>query len=128
MEAIMFGFPKREIIDQSTADQTRQVKELYGGTPMGDQSVQEILEGLDCDEIPGAFGPFGSVTNPIPVNGSRGELMYLKRLRCECSLHLFFHRLGSTTVARGDSEALDAFETVCVAGRHWHVFYLYMAS
>jgi hypothetical protein len=33
------------------------------------------------DEIPGTHGPFGIVsTNPIPVNGIIGEMVYLNRL------------------------------------------------
>ena len=36
-----------------------------------------ILDGASVDEIPNAAGEFGfAVTNPIPVNGALGELIY----------------------------------------------------
>ena len=41
---------------------------------------QVLAESPSCDLIPNAFGEFGrTLTNPIPVNGPVGELVYLSR-------------------------------------------------
>jgi hypothetical protein len=43
---------------------------------------EKIIGGTSVDEIPGAFGEFGlTLTNPIPVNGAIGEVVYLSLLR-----------------------------------------------
>src|SRR5271170_4559145 len=40
-----------------------------------------LAESPSCDRIPNCFGEFGRTpTNPIPVNGPVGELIYLSRL------------------------------------------------
>ncbi len=40
-----------------------------------------LKKGNACDHIPGGTGPFGKQqTNPIPVNGPLGELIYLSTL------------------------------------------------
>jgi hypothetical protein len=71
-----------------------------------------------CDQIENAFGEFGrSLTNPIPVNGPVGELVYLSRLQTFDAMPIAFHRLGS----QGD---IDIFETVSEEGKHWDVLYL----
>jgi hypothetical protein len=54
-----------------------------------------ILSGDSCDEIPNGYGEFGSITNPIPVNGTLGEIKYLGKLRGETGFPLFFHRYAS---------------------------------
>lgn len=79
-----------------------------------------------CDEIPNSTGEFGhSKTNPIPVNGIKGEIKYLNRLRCTCGVGIIFHRIGSLTVSKIKDE-VDIFETVCLNGTHWDVLYLHM--
>ena len=83
------------------------------------------LAGLDCDELPNATGAFGhSLTNPIPVNGIHGEFKYLNHLRCECGIGLAFHRLGSYPV-QGIEGRVDAYETVCLNGKHWDIFHFH---
>lgn len=37
---------------------------------------EKILQGEDVDSIGGGQGEFGSLTNPIPVNGALGEIKY----------------------------------------------------
>lgn len=78
-----------------------------------------ILQGLDCDTVPGATGDFGhDKTNPIPVNGSFGEMTYLSRLRLRATGSLvFFHKLRT-------EGTLDVFELVNVSGKF--VDYLYL--
>lgn len=36
---------------------------------------------LGCDKLDSGHGDFGSITNPIPVNGVVGEVFYLNRLK-----------------------------------------------
>lgn len=78
-----------------------------------------IMQGLDCDTLPGATGAFGhDKTNPIPVNGTFGEMTYLSRLRLRATGSLvFFHKL------RNDGH-LHVFELVNVSGKF--VDYLYL--
>ena len=77
-----------------------------------------ILNGDNCDQINGASGEFGhTITNPIPVNGSIGELAYLSSLVTDNDERLLFHRLGSINT-------LDVFEAVTLSGSEWHIFYV----
>lgn len=121
----MLGWFKSKI-DLTPEEQVKELRDCYGSNPLAEQVLQTMLAGLDCDEVPDASGPFGSMKNPIPVNGARGELMYLKRLRCACGVSIMFHRLGSTKLGtdHGDAKALDIFEVVCLNAKHWGVFFL----
>jgi len=77
-----------------------------------------LAESPSCDRIPNAFGEFGrTLTNPIPVNGPVGELVYLSRLETSDGSAIAFHRLGAF-------DKVDAFEAVSEDGRHWDVLYL----
>jgi hypothetical protein len=56
----------------------------------------DVMNGIDCDELPFTDGPFGrSPLNPIPVNGVIGEVIYLSMLRTSTGCPVMFHRLGS---------------------------------
>ena len=47
-----------------------------------EQMRARLLAGTDTDQNEGAFGAFGrTITNPIPVNGPIGEIIYLSALR-----------------------------------------------
>jgi len=71
-----------------------------------------------CDRIPNAVGEFGRTpTNPIPVNGPVGELLYLSRLETAGGVAIAFHRLGAL-------DEIDVFEVASEDGRHWDVLYL----
>jgi hypothetical protein len=77
-----------------------------------------LLQNAACDQIPNGFGEFGrTVTNPRPVNGPVGELLYLSRLERYDGVPIAFHRLG----AHGN---VDIFETVSENGRHWDLICL----
>lgn len=77
-----------------------------------------LTESPSCDRIPNAFGEFGRIpTNPIPVNGPVGELIYLSRLETSDGVAIAFHRLGAL-------DEVDVFEVVSEDGRHWDVLYL----
>ncbi len=86
---------------------------------------EEILGGESCDEISGSFGEFGSSTNPIPVNGTMGEIKYLGKLRYKPGLPIFFHRLGSTS-SQVTSNLIDVYETVSFDGKNWRNLYFSM--
>jgi hypothetical protein len=78
-----------------------------------------MIKGSDGDENIGAYGPFGtSATNPIPVNGPIGQLLYLSSLRIN-DQRILFHRLGSV-------QNVDIFECVNVKGTNWKLLYLDM--
>jgi hypothetical protein len=115
--------------DVTKAEQMKEVQDVYGNHPHGKLFIKMILEGLDCDELPNSTGQFACIKNPIPVNGYMGEIIYLKRLRCECGAGIIFHRIGSTKlglVNNNDDKALDIYETVCLEGKHWDILFFDM--
>lgn len=79
----------------------------------------KVEGGIDCDEIPDGTGAFGhAVTNPIPVNGSFGEMTYLSRLRLRATGSMvFFHKIKTIGT-------VDMFELINVSGKF--VDYLYL--
>ena len=79
----------------------------------------QVLRGADCDEIAEAVGEFGrDPRNPIPVNGSLGELIYLSNLRTADSQQIMFHRLGAIS-------NVDIYETVSLDGAIWDILFLH---
>lgn len=48
-----------------------------------------------CDAISTGIGKFGTIDNPIPVNGTVGEFAYLNRLRTSKGVAFLYHRIGS---------------------------------
>jgi hypothetical protein len=80
----------------------------------------ELVLNAPCEQVPNSFGEFGrTTTNPVPVNGPIGELIYLSRLEAIDGSPIAFHRLG----AFGD---VDIFELVLQGGRGWDLLYLSM--
>ena len=72
----------------------------------------------ECDQLPTASGPFGKcLTNPIPVNGPVGEIVYLNRLLAPSGCCFFFHRIGSQ-VAPPYPHPVDAYELLALDGSH----------
>lgn len=100
---------KLEGNDQPRADQAREAK-------IGNLSATNLADG--CDSLPTSFGPFGSVTNPIPVNGINGEIIYINRLRTRSGVGFFFHRLGSIgePLNHISPKPVDAFELYSLDG------------
>lgn len=84
-----------------------------------------MVNGHDCDTMPGSSGPFGSLSNPIPVNGARGEIKYLGKLRGRSGSALFFHRICSTSSPVCE-HSVDVYETVCMDGTQWATLYFDM--
>lgn len=79
---------------------------------------EAVKQGLSCNQIPNGVGQFGrEKTNPIPVNGLLGELLYLSNLRHSSGQPIVFHRLGSLN-------GVDVYETMTFDGDFWDIFYL----
>lgn len=78
------------------------------------------------DRVPNYSGEFGlTLTNPIPVNGAIGEIIYLSRL-CTDDLKkpILFHRIGS--IGSGNAitrDTVDVYETVSIDGSKWDIIY-----
>jgi len=114
----MFNFFKKQIhepISLQKADLKNYPQEF----------AKMISNGIDCDSLPGATGPFGSLSNPIPVNGALGEIKYLGKLRSISGYALFFHRIGSTSSPVCE-QSVDVYETVCMDGSKWSTLHFDM--
>ena len=115
----MFGIFKRkedtihEPLSKQRDDAINSVGEMFRNV-----LVPQILNGLDCDQIPNGVGEFGSLDNPIPVNGSIGEIKYLVKLRGKTAQSVMFHRLGSKT-SKVVGRSVDCYEVVCLDGTQW---------
>jgi len=91
---------------------------------MENPAVAGFLQ-AECDELPGATGAFGSVTNPIPVNGPAGEVLYINRLRLPGSCGFMSHRTGPVSSPLSPMP-LDRFELLSLNGEVWRVLYFSM--
>ena len=70
----------------------------------------------DCD--PNGSGEFGYAdTNPVPVNGSIGQLAYLSKLETTQGERILFHRIGAINT-------IDVFEAVTYSGSEWFILFL----
>lgn len=86
----------------------------------------KFLQGENCDEIPNVYGEFGRTpTNPIPVYGPKGLIIYLNKLRTLQGQPFLFHKL-TYTVTAGLTEGVDAFEIVSVDNTNWDILYFHM--
>ncbi len=72
-----------------------------------------VLNGQNCDKIPGGRGEFGrDPTNPIPANGPIGQILYLSQLRtARSNSPIMFHRVSSTRVGNAD---VDMYEVLSI--------------
>lgn len=68
------------------------------------------------DLLPGGYGPIGSITNPIPVNGIIGEKIYLNQLRSPNDEGYCYHRPGSRKVDIS-ANPIDGFELFSLDGQ-----------
>lgn len=109
----MFGLFKKQLhepVEKQIADVRRTMTD-----EMSTLAGKKILDGLDCDAIPKGTGPFGSLNNPIPVNGAIGEIKYLSKLRNPAGKPLLFHRVHSKS-SDVTPDPIDCFEVVSVDG------------
>jgi hypothetical protein len=93
---------------------------------------ERVLGGLDCDQLPNGVGEFGrDCTQPIPVNGPLGELVYLSLLRTPSGSPLMFHRLGSMTLSDDETQEffhIDIYEVLAFdltvrENLHFHMYH-----
>lgn len=79
-----------------------------------------MADGGAIDRWENAVGEFGrDISNPIPVNGPIGELVYLSSIATSAGCHVIAHRLGS-------AEKMDVYETVTMDGSRWDLLYFDM--
>ena len=72
-----------------------------------------------CDQVRYGKGEFGCPDNPIPVNGVRGEYIYLNRLRSVINgSGYLFHRVCTFDSLDADTP-VDVFELVSKSGNEW---------
>ncbi len=109
----MFSFFKKQI-HESLELQKEDIIDCAG-----EINASHFLNGESCDQITGGYGEFGSITNPIPVNGPMGEIKYLGKLRKDSGLQIFFHRTCSA-LSQITSNMVDIYEIVCVDGTSWN--------
>lgn len=114
----MFGLFKKQIHEPLKL----QRRDLENYPP---KFLKKFINGEDCDELSKGHGEFGSITNPIPVNGSLGEIKYLGKLRGKSGNALFFHRIGSVSSPVTDN-SLDLYEVVCMDGSQWNKLHFSM--
>jgi hypothetical protein len=114
----MFNLFKKQIHEPLS----NQLSDLHIYPP---EFAKMLANGLDCDSLPNASGAFGSLNNPIPVNGAIGEIKYLGKLRGRSGYALFFHRIGSVSSLKF-KHSIDEYETVCMDGSQWANLHLDM--
>lgn len=72
-----------------------------------------------CNQIKQGKGEFGCPQNPIPVNGIKGEFIYLNRLKSKLDgAGYLFHRLCSFH-SQFTETPIDLFELVSLTGKDW---------
>lgn len=88
--------------------------------------ASKFAKGSKIDKVDNAHGRFGySKTNPIPVDGQKGQIDYLASLRCKCNEHFAFHRVGSFG-SGPDGHVVDGYEILCRKRKHNFVLYMDM--
>ena len=89
---VVFGWGKKKAQDNLSPEVKKifeKIGRLFESEAFQNSLLPEplkavVLNGQNCDKIPGASGEFGrDPTNPIPVNGPIGEILYLSQLRTE---------------------------------------------
>lgn len=73
--------------------------------------VEARADGVDTDDIPKAYGPFGLCkTNPIPTQSVFGSNAYLESLRTKDGRRVTAHRIGSTSAEDVTSGMIDIYQ------------------
>lgn len=118
----MFGWGKKRKQQDDLGPEVKQIFEkirrLFDSEAFQNSLLPEpmravVLKGLNCDKIPGGQGDFGrDPTNPIPVNGPLGQILYLSQLQtARSNSPIMFHRVSSTSV--GNAE-VDMYEVLSI--------------
>jgi len=117
----MFGLFKKSI-HEPVAKQREEIQACN----YPDEFKRLLLEGADCDELPGATADFGhNASNPIPVNGLIGTYKYFTKLATAAGSRLYFHRIcaGVSSVAL---HPVDVYETVSMDDMVWDIIFVDM--
>ncbi len=73
--------------------------------------VESRADGVETDDIPKAYGPFGlSKTNPIPTRSVIGSNAYLESLRTKDGRRVTANRMGSTSAEDVTSGMIDIYQ------------------
>lgn len=73
--------------------------------------VEARTDGVDTDDIPKAYGPFGLCkTNPIPTKSVVGSNAYLESLRTKDGRRVTASRMGSTSAEDVTSGMIDIYQ------------------
>lgn len=96
--------------------------DLFGKKKKEEQEAAELLkamiqyqvesrkDGVDTDDIPKGYGPFGLCkTNPVPTRGVPGSNEYLSRLRTKDGRAIESSRTGSTSAEDVTSGMIDMY-------------------
>lgn len=90
-----------------------------------EQIESDLLEDISipirkgCNLVKLGKGEFGCPQNPIPVNGIKGEFIYLNRLKSRIDgAGYLFHRLCSF-YSQITGTPVDLFELVSLTGKDW---------
>jgi len=113
-------FAQQSFVDDEPSEQQRKVAlELFRDLREISQEVSDdpptnpLFE--ESDDFPGGNGPFGlCASNPIPVNGVEGEIVYLERLRTTNGQRVFFQRIGSVQTPNQLPAAVDEYEVLAL--------------
>jgi hypothetical protein len=98
---MIWPFRKKPSLDPKIEQIFKKVQQLLQDEELQNEQLPEplrkmILLNAACDRVPGATGEFGrSLSNPIPVNGPLGSLIYLSSLETLSGKAVAFHRIGS---------------------------------
>ena len=94
-----FGKKKKE--DQESAELLK---------AMIQYQVDSRKDGVDTDDIPQGYGPFGLCkTNPVPTRSVPGSNEYLSRLRTKDGRPIESSRIGSTSAPDVTSGMVDMY-------------------
>ncbi len=73
--------------------------------------VEARTDGVNTDDIPKAYGPFGLCkTNPIPTKSVVGSNVYLESLRTKDGRRVTASRIGSTGAEDVTSGMIDIYQ------------------
>ncbi|WPZ03843.1 hypothetical protein T8S45_13590 [Blastomonas marina] len=75
-------------------------------------ALATMLAGCATTGSYGSAETLGSETNPVRVQGPKGERAYLDRLRCADGSAPAYERRGSGS-ARGDGHIVDFYDVTC---------------
>ncbi len=118
----MFGWLRQRSLKGKASQAAQSLLDYFESDDLQNEEYPEpvrraILSGSAVNRIEGATGAFGfSPTNPIPVNGSMGEVIYISCLRTPDGLPVIGHRVA--TVGR-----IDAYEVISIGTGQWDLLF-----